>query len=147
MGPKAADLNGHLCIFKPTAYKTGIVTSLGEAEAIECDIVDLDANEEHYGSLLFNTALRSALKPLIGQQVLARIGQGVAKPGKSAPWILLDAASNTADVQRATAYLAGNLTAPAGTPPATPAAAVQTQVDVNDPAIQAVLAQLGAKPF
>lgn len=146
IGPKPADLQGHLLIITPTAYKIGITTSLGEAEAIECDVVDLDTNDEHFSVLFFNVALRSALKPNIGSQVLARIGQGIAKPGKSAPWILLDATTDAADVKKATDYIANGFAVIA--PPkgvnkaaksATPAAA-----DINDPAIQALLAQLGA---
>ena len=145
IGPKPADLQGHLLIITPTAYKTGITTSLGEAEAIECDVVDLDTNDEHYSVLFFNVALRSALKPNIGSQVLARIGQGIAKPGKSAPWILLDATNDAADVKKATDYIANGfatVAAPKGVNKARkadPAAA-----DINDPAIQALLAQLSA---
>lgn len=145
IGPKPADLHGHLLIITPTGYKTGIVTSLGEAEAIECDVVDLDTNEQHFSVLFFNVALRSALKPNIGNQVLARIGQGVAKPGKSAPWILEDATSNAADVKRATDYIAAGF---AGTSaPAVPAPAAAVAGDpMNDPKVLALLAQLGATP-
>ncbi len=139
VGPKPADLQGHLLIVTPTAYKTGITTSLGEAEAIECDVVDLDTNEQHFSVLFFNVALRSALKPNIGAQVLARIGQGVAKPGKSAPWVLLDATTNPDDVKKATDYIASGF---AKSAPAT-ASAPAKAADVNDPAIQALLAQLG----
>lgn len=145
IGPKPADLQGHLLIITPTAYKTGITTSLGEAEAIECDVVDLDTNDEHYSVLFFNVALRSALKPNIGSQVLARIGQGIAKPGKSAPWILLDATTDAADVKKATDYIANGFASvpPAPTNKARKAAA-PAPADVNDPAIQALLAQLSA---
>ena len=134
-GVKPADLAGHLLIIKPSEYVTGITTALGEAEAIRCDIDDLDTGEVHTDVLLFNAALRSGLKSRIGSQVLARIGQGVAKPGKSAPWILVDATTSEADISKATTYLA---TKALGATP-TPAPAV----DVNDPAIAALLAQLG----
>lgn len=144
VGPKPADLEGHLLIITPGAYKTGITTSLGEAEAIECHVVDLDTNEEHFDVLFFNVALRSALKPNIGSQVLARIGKGVAKPGKSAPWVLIDATTSADDIARATTYISNGFAAPSApsAPAAKPAAA--PAADVNDPAIQALLAQLGA---
>jgi hypothetical protein len=145
IGPKPADLQGHLLIITPTAYKTGITTSLGEAEAIECDVVDLDTNDEHYSVLFFNVALRSALKPNIGSQVLARIGQGIAKPGKSAPWILLDATTDAADVKKATDFIANGFAVverPKGVNKARKAD--PAPADINDPAIQALLAQLSA---
>ena len=135
---KPADLQGHLLIIKPVEYKTGITTSLGEAEAIEVDLIDLDTNEEHNSVLFFNIALRNALKSNIGQQVLARIGQGVAKPGKSAPWILINAADNAADVEKATAYLAGQIVKGASTQP--------VQTITITPEIQALMDKLGATP-
>jgi hypothetical protein len=140
-GVKVADLNGHLLIVTPLEYKTGINTVNGIAEAIEVNIVDLDTNEEHNSILFFNVALRSALKPNIGNKVLGRIGQGTAKPGKNAPWILLDATSDATAVAKANAYIAGGIAAPSLVAPTpTPTA------DINDPAVQALLAQLGAKP-
>jgi len=138
-GVKVADLNGHLLIVTPIEYKTGINTVNGITDAVEVDIVDLDTNEEHKSLLWFNVALRNALKPLIGNKVLGRIGQGAAKPGKNAPWILLDATSDATAVAKANAYIAGGIKAPA--PVATTPAA-----SLDDPAVQALLAQLGAKP-
>ena len=146
---RPADLNGHLLIIKPLEYKTGIATQLGVAEAVEVDLVDLDTNEEHKSVLFFNIALRNALKPNIGKQVLARIGQGTAKPGKSAPWILVNATDNQADIDKATAYLAGQVAAPAPTSPGTaPLAAAPTATITTPgitPEVQALLAQLGAQ--
>ena len=136
---KPADLQGHLLIIKPVEYKTGIITSLGEAEAIEVDLIDLDTNTEHNSVLFFNVALRSALKSNIGKSVLARIGQGVAKPGKSAPWILVNATDSQADIDKATAYLAGTISPVA-------AAKVVDGVTVT-PEIQALIDKLGAKPL
>ena len=141
-GVKVADLNGHLLIVTPIEYKTGINTVNGIAEAIEVSIVDLDTNEEHHSVLWFNVALRNALKPLIGNKVLGRIGQGVAKPGKNAPWILLDATGDATAVAKANAYIAGGIKSPAPVAQATPT----PTADINDPAVQALLAQLGAKP-
>jgi hypothetical protein len=132
---KVADLNGHLLIIEPIEYKTGITTVHGDADAIEVRINDLDTNTSHDSVLFFNVALKNALKTKIGQKVLARIGQGTAKPGKSAPWILVDATGDADAVAKANAFIAG-----AVAPAVAPATA-----NINDPAVQALLAQLGAK--
>jgi hypothetical protein len=61
----------------------------------------------------------------------------VAKPGKSAPWILVDATGDADAVAKANAFISG---ATAAVPAAAPAPA-----NINDPAVQALLASLGAK--
>jgi hypothetical protein len=138
---KVADLNGHLLIVEPIEYKTGIPTVHGDADAIEVRINDLDTGLSHESVLFFNVALKNALKSKVGQKVLARIGQGTAKPGKSAPWILVDATGDADAVAKANAFIAGGgASAPA------PVAAAPAAANINDPAVQALLAQLGAKP-
>lgn len=132
---KVADLNGHLLIIEPIEYKTGITTVHGDADAIEVRINDLDTATTHESVLFFNVALKNALKAKVGQKVLAKIGQGTAKPGKSAPWILLDATGDADAVAKANAFIAGAV-APAVAP---------APANINDPAVQALLAQLGAK--
>jgi len=136
---KVADLNGHLLILEPIEFKTGIQTVHGEADAIEVRINDLDTGFNHESVLFFNVALKNALKNKIGQKVLARISTGTAKPGKSAPWILVDATGDADAVAKANAFI-GNAGAPA------PVAAAPASANINDPAVQALLAQLGAKP-
>ena len=138
---KVADLAGHLLIVTPVEYKTGIPTVHGDAEAIEVNVVDLDSGKEHASMLWFNVALRNALKTKIGQKVLARIGQGTAKPGKSAPWILIDATGDAAALAKANAYLGS---APAAAKPSP--APVASAGAVVTPEVAALLAQLGAKP-
>ena len=135
---KVADLANHLLIITPIEYKTGIQTVHGIAEAVEVNVYDLDTNTEHNSLLWFNVALRNALKTKLNQKVLARIGQGPAKPGKSAPWILLDATSDAAAIARANAYLSA--------PPA-PVASVANPTAGLTPEVAALLAQLGAKPL
>jgi hypothetical protein len=134
---KVADLNGKLLILEPVEFKTGITTVHGEADAIEVNIVNLDDNTVHNNVLFFNVALKNALKSKVGHKVLARIGQGTAKPGKSAPWILLDATNDADAVAKANAYIAGGTTAV----PATAVAAAPAGVT---PEVAALLAQLGA---
>lgn len=147
-GIKVADLNGHLLIVTPIEYKTGINTVNGVTDAIEVKAVDLDTNEEHHSLLWFNVALINALKPLIGHQVLGRIGQGAAKPGKNPPWLLIDATGDATAVARANAYLTGNIAAPAPVAQAPVAqaapAAVITDVSQLSPEIQALIAQTNA---
>ena len=136
---KVADLNGHLLILEALEYKTGIPTVHGDADAIEVRINDLDTGQSHESVLFFNVALKNALKTKIGQKVLARIGQGTAKPGKSAPWILIDATGDADAVAKANAFIAG-------TPAVAAAPAAATPPPVDLAAAQALLAQLGAKP-
>lgn len=141
-GVKVADLANHLLIITPVEYKTGIQTVHGLAEAVEVNVVDLDTNTQHDSLLWFNVGLRNSLKSKVGQKVLARIGQGTAKPGKSAPWILVDATGDASAVAKANSYL-GSAPAPAvATPkPANPV------LDPNNlpPEVVALLGQLGAK--
>ena len=140
---KVADLANHLLIITPIEYKTGIQTVHGIAEAVEVNVYDLDTNTSHNSLLWFNVALRNALKTKLNQKVLARIGQGPAKPGKSAPWILLDATSDAAAIAKANAYLAAT-PAPSATP--APVASVANPTAGLTPEVAALLAQLGAKP-
>lgn len=137
-GPKPADLQGQLLIFKPIEYRQGIETVNGPADAISCDVINLDTNQEYSDVLFFNIAIRNALRPLIGQRVLGRIQQGVAKPGKTAPWIIVDASADQAAIAKASAYKSGA--------PATSAAAPAAAGGVP-PEVAALLAQLGAKPL
>ena len=133
---KVADLAGALLIIEPIEHKVGIQTVHGETDAIEVNLVDLDNNKTYNNVLFFNVALKNALKAKVGQKVLARIGQGVAKPGKSAPWILNDATGDAAAVAKANAFI-GGATAPAP--------AVVTTPEGITPEVAALLAQLGAQ--
>jgi hypothetical protein len=133
---KVADLAGFLLIIEPIEYKVGIQTVHGETDAIEVNLVDLDNSKTYNNVLFFNVALKNALKAKVGQKVLARIGQGVAKPGKSAPWILNDATGDVAAVAKANAFIGGA---------STPAPAVVTTPAGITPEVAALLAQLGAQ--
>ena len=136
---KVADLNGKLLIIEPIEYKVGIQTVHGETDAIEVNIVNLDDNAVHNNVLFFNIALKNALKSKVGHKVLARIGQGTAKPGKSAPWILLDATTDATAVAKANAYIGA-------TPAPAVAQAVPAVAGAITPEVAALLAQLGATP-
>ena len=141
--PKVADLANQLLIIEPTEYKDRILTVHGETDAIEVNVTNLDTGEMHDRLLFFNVALKNALKNKVGQKVLARIGQGTAKPGKSAPWILIDATGNPADLAKANAFVGSAGAKQAAAP--VEAKQVVT-ADGLTPEVVALLAQLGAKP-
>jgi hypothetical protein len=88
-----AELVGALVLIQVREHRTGIITSFGEKDAVACDVHVLDgpkAGQVFDNALLFQGALIGALKPAAGgEPVLARIGLGTAKPGQSAPFILL----------------------------------------------------------
>jgi hypothetical protein len=138
---KVADLAGKLLIITPIEHKREITTVHGVTDAIEVNLVDLDGDETHNNILFFNIALKNALKDKIGQRVLARIGQGTARAGKSAPWVLIDATGNPDDLAKANAFIGG------GNAKASAPAAPQAPIDTNNlpPEVQALLNQLGAK--
>lgn len=139
-GVKVADLEGKLLVIEPTDFKTEIPTVHGVADAIQVNLLDVDSGTRHQDVLFFNVALKSALIPKIGQKVLARIGKGVAKPGKSAPWILIDASTETGAVAKAQAALGASQ-------PAVPAAKATTTSEVLTPEIAELLKKLGAQPI
>lgn len=143
-----ADAEGHLVVVDVHSYEQGVVTSLGEKDAISATVHDIDAAHTSEDALIFPKVLVGSLKARVGQKVLARVGKGVAKPGQNAPWILEDASGDAAAVAAATEYLkkwdSGQFTAPAETataPVATPAPAV----DLSDPNVVAALAALQAQ--
>ena len=78
------ELVGSLVLIYVREYRTGIVTSFGEKDAIACDVHVLDGpkgGEVFDNALLFQGALIGSLRAAVsGDPVLARIGQGVAKP-------------------------------------------------------------------
>ena len=147
-----ADAEGHLVVIEVESYEQGVVTSLGEKDAIKATVHDIDAQATTEDALIFPKVLVGSLKGRVGQKVLATVGKGVAKPGQNAPWVLNDASGDAAAAARATAYLAayaaGQFAAPAQAVPAAPAAApagAAPQVDLTDPNVVAALAALQAQ--
>jgi hypothetical protein len=126
----------------PLEFKESITTAFGESSAIAVDLVDLDTSEEFHDVLFFGRGLIANLKSNIGAQVLGRMAQGIARPGQSAPWVL--EAATDADTQKAVAYVQAKATGNISAPAPTPAPATTPAVDVNDPAIQALIDQLTA---
>lgn len=99
-------LNGALLLIEPAAIEEDISTVHGPSSAIRADVSVLDGalqGEVYEDTLLFPKVLQGQLRPRLGQKVLGRLGQGVAKPGQSAPWTLNEATDQ--DKQVATAFL------------------------------------------
>lgn len=121
-GDRIQDLEGLLLLITPLEYLTEISTTFGDTDAVDADVVVLDAENGpvDYSSMrVFPFALVGTLKraakfneanpagdPATGRpkMVLGRLGKGEAKKGQSAPWVLQ--APVDADKQLARDYLA-----------------------------------------
>jgi hypothetical protein len=101
-------LNGRLLIIDVAEIVKDINTSFGPSDAVRATITIVDGTqpgETYTDTLVFPKVLKSQLAPNVGKQVLGRLGQGQAKPGQSAPWLLTEA--DDSDVKTATDFLAG----------------------------------------
>jgi hypothetical protein len=138
---KPADLEGHLLVVEPLEYVENIPTAMGEKDAVRVTVHDISEQVTHEDLLFFPRVLVGSLKGRIGQKVLAVLGKGTAKPGQSAPWVLIDATTQGDAVQAATAYING-LTA-AGFTTAEPVVQELAEQS-NNPMLAAALGKLGA---
>jgi hypothetical protein len=137
---RPADLEGHLLVVEPLEYVASIPTSMGDKDAVRVTIHDITDTATYEDVLWFPKVLVGSLKGRIGQKVLAVLGKGTAKPGQSAPWILVDATTDNDCVKAATAYLdaiAGNQF--------TDPEVEQLAADSGNPALAAALGKLGAR--
>lgn len=126
---------GHLLVIEVKDFEPKVKTNYGENDAIRANIHDVSAKESTEDSLIFPRVLVGSLKNRIGQKVLAKLGQGVAKPGQSAPWVLEDATGNVKAVEAAKAYLATVSAAPkaaAKSEPTAEAEAVSAWTDEDE---------------
>jgi hypothetical protein len=120
-GIQWADVKGNLVLIEVLSVETGISTAFGATDAIRANVAVLDGpqqGEKYDDTLIFPKVLQGQLRSRVGQKVLGRVGQGNAKSGQSAPWLLEEAAD--ADIKVGTDYLAGALKAPVpagNTPP------------------------------
>ena len=97
---------GALMLIEPTAMETGIVTSLGERDAVRgrVSVITGDGEADVYDdTLIFPRVLIGQLRSRIGEKVLGRLGQGNAKPGQNPPWTIVTATED--DVAKGVAYL------------------------------------------
>jgi|694.fasta_scaffold28485_7 hypothetical protein len=137
---RPADLEGHLLVVEPLEYVASIPTSMGDKDAVRVTIHDITDTATYEDVLWFPKVLVGSLKGRVGQKVLAVLGKGTAKPGQSAPWILVDATTDNDCVQAATTYLdaiAGNQF--------TDPEVEQLAADSGNPALAAALGKLGAR--
>lgn len=116
------ELDGRLLLVEPRALEQDINTTLGTKDAIRADVTILDgpdAGTQHNDTLIFPRVLIGQLRTRLGQKVLGRLGQGQAKPGQNAPWLLEEA--TPADQEVGLAWLNKNaLAAPAAASGAQP---------------------------
>ena len=118
-----ADINGHFVIVHVTSYEENITTVNGPANAVRVNVADLSTGTHHIDVMWFPKVIVGSLRNQIGKTSLAKVAQGVAQPGKSAPWILEDATGDTAVVAAAEKWMAANPGVLTGTPIAAPAPA------------------------
>lgn len=137
---RPADLEGHLLIVEPLEYVASIPTSMGDKDAVRVTIHDITESATHEDVLWFPKVLVGSLKGRIGQKVLAVLGKGTAKPGQSAPWILVDATTDNDCVKAATTYLDSIASNQFADPEVE-----QLAADSGNPALAAALGKLGAR--
>lgn len=83
--------NGNLLIVDVHGVKTGIATVHGLSDAVSATVTIADGPETgrvYADTLIFPKILQSQTSSKVGSKILGRLGQGVAKPGQSAPWML-----------------------------------------------------------
>ncbi len=107
---KPADIEGHLLVVIAEEYIPEIQTAMGASEAIRVSVHDITSGETAENVLWFSKVLVSSLKSMMGRQVLAVMGRGQAKPGQSAPWVLVDASHSSEAIAAATQYLTSRQT-------------------------------------
>lgn len=104
-----ADHNGALLLIEPLSFEAGIATSFGTTDAVKANVSVIEgpgAGETFTETLIFPKILASQTKNQIGAKVLGRLGQGQAKAGQSAPWLLNEASAE--DIAKAEAWVAQN---------------------------------------
>jgi hypothetical protein len=125
-GIKWAELSGRLLVIEPKSVEAGIATAFGETSAVRADVhvIDGPAPTTYDDVLVFPKVLQSQIKGSVGRQVLGRLGQGVAKPGQSAPWRIEDPTPKDVELgtkwlaqRNSNAFAAAGSTGDADTPP------------------------------
>lgn len=107
-GIKLKEHIGELFLVTVHSLELQIATDFGVSDAIRADVEIIDgahAGEQHHDVLLWGQVITQQLKRSIGRRVLGRVSQGIAKPGKSAPWLLAEATDD--DKRKAQAFLSG----------------------------------------
>lgn len=88
------DVTGALLYFTVKELKRDVETVHGLSDMILCDVAVLDGDKKgttYTDTGIFPKLLVGQLKGVVGSVdpvIVGRLGQGLANPGKSAPWIL-----------------------------------------------------------
>ena len=128
---RPADLEGHVLVVEPLEYVSSISTAFGEKDAIRVNVHDISEKTSHDDVLFFGTALIGSFKRDIGKKLLGQLGKGDAKPGQSAPWVLIDLTSNEKAVDAATKYMNGR-TVSSMSAPSSASASAKAASDLDD---------------
>ena len=118
-GIQWGDHKGALLLIEVLGIEHAMKTRFGESDAVSANITVLDGNgkgQSYDSALIFPKLLQSQTKGSVGKKVLGRLGQGAAKSGQSAPWLLEEASA--ADVALAEEWVKANQ--PTTTAPAAP---------------------------
>jgi hypothetical protein len=103
-GLSIGDLEGHLVIMRAIGDEKTIDTKIGESSYVPAEVLDLDSEDPtHWQELwVFSAGVKSQLAAATrqGKPIVGTIGKGVAKPGKSAPWLVLDPDAKQVDKAR-----------------------------------------------
>jgi hypothetical protein len=94
VGIQWEDLIGRLLLVEPKEFEHSIPTTFGDKDAVRADVTVIDGPDggtAYPDALIFPGVLISQTRGLIGEKVLGRLGQGVAKPGQKPPWRLDEA--------------------------------------------------------
>ena len=129
---KPAELEGHVLVVEPLEYVASISTSFGDKDAIRVNVHDITAKESHEDVLFFGTALIGSMKKDIGKKLLGKMSKGEAKPGQSAPWILVDLTGNEKAVAAASKYMTERSKSQLSAPSKGNAAEIDAELDNLD---------------
>jgi hypothetical protein len=102
---------GRLLMFDVASLESDVATTFGEKDAIRATVTVLDGEavgEVAEDVLIFPLVLIQQLRPRVGQKVLGRLSQGVAKPGQKPPWKLEEATAE--EIALAEKWVAENAT-------------------------------------
>lgn len=101
-----ADHAGALLVIEPLAIEQSIKTVHGDANPVRANVHILTSPgeaETFDDCLVFPKVLAGQLRGQIGKKVVGRLGQGLAKPSQTAPWVLEPATDE--DLAKAKAWL------------------------------------------
>lgn len=121
-----ADVKDHFVLLYVNEYIAEMTTANGVSDAVNISVADLTTGEHHINVLWFANVIVGSLKRQQGEFVLAKVAQGIPKPGKNAPWILEDATGNPEVLAAAQKWVAANPGVLEGNPITAPAPVAPT---------------------